>query len=90
MGNRRSSFIVNQTVFNQRANIEFYLDAPAFTIVKIYNVLGKKIATLVNKHLAAGNHKVDFDGLRLSSGVYFPQLITDGAEIATSKIIFIK
>jgi len=40
----------------------------------IYNVLGKKLVTLVNKRQSPGNYSVSFDGSKLSSGVYFYKL----------------
>ncbi|MBI1937533.1 MAG: T9SS type A sorting domain-containing protein [Ignavibacteriales bacterium] len=38
--------------------------------VKIYDLLGKEIAALVNKEQSAGNYEVEFDGSKLSSGIY--------------------
>ena len=42
-----------------------------FVTLKVFNVLGKEIATLVNGQNEAGKHKVDFDATGLNSGVYF-------------------
>jgi len=39
-------------------------------ILKVYDLLGKEIATLVNENKQAGYHKIDFDGSKLTSGIY--------------------
>ncbi len=57
--------------------------------LKIYNVLGKEIATLVNEQQAAGNYKVEFDGSSLPSGIYYYQLKT-GKFVETKKMILMK
>ncbi len=45
--------------------------------LKVYNVLGKEIAALVNEKLSTGIYEVEFDGENLSSGVYFYKLETE-------------
>ena len=57
--------------------------------LKIYDVLGKEIATLVNEVQSPGNYRVEFDGSRLSSGIYYYQLKA-GKFIETKKMILIK
>ena len=49
----------------------------SYTTLKIFNILGKEIATLVNKKLQPGTYEVTFDGSNLNSGVYFYHLETD-------------
>ena len=63
--------------FNPSTNIEYDLPKPQFVSLKIYNVLGQKIATLVDKRLNAGHYKVAFNADYLASGVYFYILRTD-------------
>ena len=58
-------------------------------VLKIYDVLGNEVATLVNEEKSAGNYEVDFDASRFSSGIYFYMLRT-GTNIATKKMILIK
>ena len=41
-----------------------------FVTIKVYDVLGKEIVTLVNKNKSAGHYKINFDAGRLTSGVY--------------------
>ncbi|MCB9207015.1 MAG: T9SS type A sorting domain-containing protein [Ignavibacteriales bacterium] len=55
----------------------------------VYDVLGREIATLVNKTQAAGNYTVEFDGNNLVSGIYYYQLKFDN-NIETRKMILIK
>ena len=57
--------------------------------LKIYDVLGKEVATLVNKQQNPGNYEVKFDASRLTSGIYFYQLKT-GSFIQTKKMILMK
>jgi hypothetical protein len=57
--------------------------------LKVYDVLGNEIATLVNEEKPAGEYKVQFDGTGLPSGIYFYQLKT-GNYIATKKMVLMK
>ncbi len=60
--------------FNPFTEIEFHLPRSGFVSLDVYNILGEKIQTLVQKPLAAGIHKVSLDGSALSSGVYYYRL----------------
>lgn len=57
--------------------------------LKIYDVLGNEAATLVNEVQGPGNYKVDFDGSRLSSGIYYYQ-IKSGKFFETKKMLLLK
>jgi Secretion system C-terminal sorting domain len=57
--------------FNPTTNINFSIPKSGLVTLKIYNVLGKEIATLVNEVKAAGIYKVNFNASNFSSGVYF-------------------
>ncbi|MDD3558424.1 MAG: T9SS type A sorting domain-containing protein, partial [Melioribacteraceae bacterium] len=57
-----------------------------FVTLKVFDVLGREIATLVNKKQSPGNYSVTFDARELSSGVYFYQL-TAGKAKETKKMI---
>ncbi len=57
--------------------------------LKIYDVLGKEVATLVNKNLSAGEYQINFNGINLSSGVYFYK-INAGNFIQTKKMLLVK
>jgi len=59
--------------FNPSTTIRFALDVPHDVELAIYDVLGRRVATLVNEHLAAGTYEVDWDtrtGFELASGMY--------------------
>ncbi len=57
--------------FNPSTTINYSLKKPGFVQIKVYDVLGKEMATLVNGKKTAGNYSVMFNGNNLSSGVYF-------------------
>ena len=57
--------------------------------LKVYNLLGKEIATLVNKRIDAGTYDINYDGSNLSSGVYIYKIETDNFS-DIKKMILIK
>ena len=57
--------------FNPSTVINYTLKAASNVSLKIFDLLGKEVATLVNKRQSAGNYNVKFDGNNLSGGVYF-------------------
>ncbi|MFA5405076.1 MAG: M28 family peptidase [Ignavibacteria bacterium] len=75
--------------FNPTTIIKFQIKDLRFTTLKIYDILGKEVATLVNEKLKAGTYEVTFEGSNLASGIYFYQLKTDNF-IETKKLILIK
>jgi hypothetical protein len=109
-------FILNQNYpnpFNPSTKIKFEIplsppllkgesEAGGFVTLKVYDVLGNEITTLVNEELVAGEYEVDFsthsgEGRNLPSGIYFYQLIITGPEInsgqemiQTKKMVLLK
>ena len=75
--------------FNPVTNLEFGIPRPGFVSLKIYDMLGKEVATLVNSNLASGSYKYDFDGSALSSGTYFYTLKANEF-IETKKMLLLK
>jgi len=75
--------------FNPRTTFRFELSAPGYTELRLFNLRGEPVALPVAGHLAAGNHRIDFDGSELASGVYFYRLRSGGAE-ATRKMTLIR
>ncbi len=69
--------------------LETHRDASLLTTLKVYDVLGREVATLVNEYRDAGSYEVEFDGSQLASGVYYYQLKV-GEFIETKKMIVIK
>lgn len=59
------------------------------TALKVFDVLGRNVATLNMGRLDAGRHTMSFNGANLSSGVYFYQ-IESGAVSATRKMLLLK
>ena len=60
-----------------------------FVSLIVYDVLGNEIATLVDEELQAEEYEVEFDGTRLTSGIYFYQL-SAGSFIQTKKMLLLK
>ncbi len=77
--------------FNPVTKIRFVIPSGAKNLVtlKVYDVLGKEVATLVNEEKPAGSYEVEFNGQNLSSGVYFYKLTT-GNLSQTKKMILIR
>jgi len=57
--------------FNPSTTIEFSIPKTGFVTLKIYNLLGQDVATLVSDKLAPDNYKYNWDASNFSSGVYF-------------------
>ena len=64
--------------FNPVTNLEFGISDLGFVSLKVYDILGKEVVTLVNEKLNPGNYKVEFNGSDLTSGVYFYTLNAEG------------
>ncbi len=75
--------------FNPSTTIRFDLKQSGNVELKIYDILGRKIAEVVNKQFDAGSHKVDFDASNLSTGVYVYRLTVNGFN-DVKKMVFIK
>jgi hypothetical protein len=63
--------------FNPVTTIEFLLPKKEFTVLKVYDILGKEVAELVSKKLPAGKHQIKWDANHLASGVYYYQIVVD-------------
>ena len=62
--------------FNPTTTISYQIPKPGFVSLKIFDVLGSEIATLVNEDKPAGNYELHFNGAQLTSGIYFYRLQT--------------
>ena len=60
--------------FNPSTTIKYQIQDISFVTIKVYDVLGNEIATLVNEEKPAGSYEVEFDATQLSSGIYFYRL----------------
>jgi hypothetical protein len=61
--------------FNPTTTIEFAIPRPLHVVLKVYNVLGEEVATLLSDNLGPGPHKIRWDATGLPSGVYFCRLL---------------
>lgn len=75
--------------FNPSTTISFSLKNQGTTSLVIYDVLGREIATLVNKEMNVGKYNFTFDANQLSSGIYYYQ-IKSGDFVATKKMMLLK
>lgn len=60
--------------FNPGTTVRFTLPFSSFTSIKVYDILGRDVATLVDEHREAGRHSVIWDASAVSSGVYFYEM----------------
>lgn len=75
--------------YNARTIIEYKVAGISFVTLKVYDVLGNEVATLVNDEKLAGKYELNFNASSLASGVYFYQLKA-GEYINTKKMILLK
>ena len=75
--------------FNTSTTITYQIQDEAVTTLKIFDMSGREISTLVNENQKPGVYKVDFNGNGLASGVYFCQ-ITSGKNILMIKMLLMK
>ncbi len=75
--------------FNPSTVIQFNLSSSGFATLKVYDVLGRKVKTLVNNVEQPGDHSVTFNAERLPSGVYFYRLQA-AAYSQTRKLLLLK
>ena len=75
--------------FNPTTNIEFSIPQLEFVTLKVYNILGEEVATLVSEKLSAGKYKYDWDASGLASGVYVYR-IQAGDYVETRKMILMR
>ena len=80
--------------FNPKTTIRFQIKDTRFVSIKVYNITGKEITTLVNEKLNAGTYEVPFSisnltGHQESSGIYFYRLITETYS-ETKRMILLK
>ena len=95
-----NTFVLEQNYpnpFNPSTKIKFTISSviasgakqSQLVTLKVYNILGKEIATLVSEELSAGEYEVEFDASSLTSGIYFYQLKA-GTFVQTNKMVYLK
>ncbi len=75
--------------FNPTTKIRFRIADFGFVTLKVYDVLGNEIETLIKKEMIAGEYDVEFNAATLPSGVYFYSLKTDN-NIITKKMVLLR
>ena len=75
--------------FNPTTTITFHLPAAAFASLRVYDLSGRIVATLVHERKEAGEHRVQFAAHELSAGVYFYRLVA-GDNLATRKLVLLR
>jgi hypothetical protein len=75
--------------FNPATSIQYEISRKQFVILKVYDLLGREVTTLVDEEKPAGNYRVSFDGSDFSSGIYFYKL-TAGRFSETKKLVLLK
>ena len=76
--------------FNPSTIIEYSLPQYGFVTLRIYDMLGREIATLVNEEKPAGNYKFEFEASNLASGVYYYHITVGNEFVETRKMILLK
>jgi hypothetical protein len=87
-----SGYLVSQNYpnpFNPSTEIAFAIPKAGFTTIKVYDMLGKEVATLVNEELAPGSYKTRLDGTSLASGSYV-YVVTSGDFRMSKKMLLLK
>jgi len=90
--NTPGSFSLDQNYpnpFNPTTTINFSVPENSPVSMKVYNILGKEVATLVNETLNKGSYKVLFNASNLASGFYVYKLST-GSNVSTKKMLLLK
>jgi hypothetical protein len=75
--------------FNPNTTIRYQVSDFSPVTLKVYDVLGNEIATLVNEEKMAGNYEVEFNAIQLPSGIYFYKLIA-GSFVESKKMLLLK
>ncbi len=75
--------------FNPSTQIKFTIKQTGLVTLKVYDMLGSEVATLVNKEYGAGNYTVNFNASGLASGIYFYRL-ESGSFVQTNKMMLLK
>ena len=76
--------------FNPTTQLEYGISEPGFISLKVYDMMGREVVTLVNETKKAGSHSVRFDGSSLSSGIYYYTLSVNGIRMETKSMVLMK
>ncbi len=89
-GNLPNSFSLDQNYpnpFNPTTKIKYSIPLASQTTLKVYDVLGNEVTTLVNSDKQAGNYEVEFNAASVASGVYFYKLQSSGSMLVRKMVV---
>jgi hypothetical protein len=75
--------------FNPATNIGYQIPSGGHVTIRVYDMLGREVKTLINEYKPAGSHNVDFNSGSLSSGTYIYRIVT-GDYTASRKMVLVK
>lgn len=75
--------------FNPITTIRYGIPEDSYVILKVYDILGREVRTLVSAQQEAGNYIVEFNARNFSSGVYFYKIVSNGLT-ESKKLVFVK
>ena len=75
--------------FNPTTNIKFSVPETGHVTLKIYNIMGQEVVTLINTNMNAGSYLATFDAKGLSSGTY-SYILKSGSHSVTGKMLLMK
>ena len=75
--------------FNPSTTLKYEIPKESYITLKVYDILGREVATLVNKEQKAGYYEVDWNAVSNSSGVYFYR-IQAGEFVETKKMVLLR
>jgi len=87
-----TNFVLHQNYpnpFNPTTTIKFSIPQTEFVTVKVYNIVGHEITTLINDELSIGKHSIQWDGSHQPSGVYIVKIESSGF-VQTRKMVLLK
>ncbi|MDP2360729.1 MAG: hypothetical protein Q8O14_08250 [bacterium] len=76
--------------FNPMTTISYQLDRPGRASLSVFDLQGRLVARLMDGPVAAGEHRVVFNGAAMASGHYLVELAVDGARIGAEKVLLVK
>ncbi len=75
--------------FNPSTTIKYQIPKESFVTLKVYDAIGREVASLVNKQQSAGYYNLNFNAANLSSGIYFYRILA-GDYTAVKKMLLLK
>lgn len=76
--------------FNPNTSINYELKIAGYVTLKVFDILGHEVMTLVDEKQSPGNYEIDFNGHDFSSGIYMYKLAVDGNAVGTKRMVLLK